>query len=135
MTYTGNYTQAYVGDSATGVGYADFLLGQTQSWNAGVTPEYGGREKLPQIFVQDDYKIKPNLTLTWVCATRFRPVGVKSKATKPLLIRHADPTSNSLGAIWFGSTHANGRTHLQKPVYNTFLPRVGFAYQLTEDDA
>ena len=31
--------------------------------SANETPEYGGREKLPQIFVQDDYKIKPNLTL------------------------------------------------------------------------
>ena len=26
---------------------------------ANETPEYGGREKLPQIFVQDDYKISP----------------------------------------------------------------------------
>jgi hypothetical protein len=31
--------------------------------------------------------------------------------------------------MWYGSTHANGRTSVQAPVYNTFLPRVGFSYQ------
>jgi hypothetical protein len=131
MTYTGNYTQAYVGDSATGVGYADFLLGQTQNWNAGVTPEYGGREKLPQIFVQDDYKIKPNLTLNlglrYQIQTGWSEVKGNEASFDPTI---QNPVSNSLGAIWFGTTHANGRTHLQHPVYDTFLPRAGFAYAL-----
>jgi Carboxypeptidase regulatory-like domain/TonB dependent receptor len=131
MTYTGNYTQAYIGDSATGVGYADFLLGQTQNWNAGVTPEYGGREKLPQIFVQDDYKIKPNLTLNlglrYQIQTGWSEVKGNEATFDPTVM---NPATNTLGAIWFGATHANGRTHLQHPVYDTFLPRVGFAYAL-----
>jgi len=37
--------------------------------------------------------------------------------------------NNALGAMWYGSTHARGRTTLQAPVYNTFLPRFGFAWQ------
>jgi hypothetical protein len=131
MTYTGNYTQAYVGDSATGVGYADFLLGQTQSWNAGVTPEYGGREKLPQMFVQDDYRIRPNLTLNlglrYQIQTGWSEVKGNEATFDPTVM---NPATNTLGAIWFGTTHANGRTHLQHPVYDTFLPRVGFAYAL-----
>ena len=57
LTYTGQYTSQYVGSTTSGVDYADFLLGQTQKWNANNTPEYGGREKLPQLFVQDDYKV------------------------------------------------------------------------------
>ena len=133
MTYTGNYTQAYIGDSASGVGYADFLLGQTQNWNAGVTPEYGGREKLPQMFIQDDYKIKPNLTvnlgLRYQIQTGWSEVKGNEASFDPTV---TNPATNTLGAIWFGSTHANGRTHLQHPVYDTFLPRVGFAYQLNE---
>ncbi len=133
MTYTGNYTQAYIGDSATGVGYADFLLGQTQNWNAGVTPEYGGREKLPQMFIQDDYKIKPNLTvnlgLRYQIQTGWSEVKGNEASFDPTV---TNPVTNTLGAIWFGATHANGRTHLQHPVYDTFLPRVGFAYQLNE---
>jgi hypothetical protein len=131
MTYTGNYTQAYIGDSASGVGYADFLLGQTQNWNATETPEYGGREKLPQMFVQDDYKIKPNLTLNlglrYQIQTGWSEVKGNEASFDPTIM---NPTSNTLGAIWFGSTHLNGRTHLQHPVYDTFLPRVGFAYAL-----
>jgi hypothetical protein len=113
------------------VAYADFLLGQTQAWTAQVTPEYGGREKLPQLFVQDDYKVTPNLTLNlglrYQIQTGWSEVKGNEASFDPTV---QNPVSNSLGAIWFGSTHANGRTHLQKPVYNTFLPRVGFAYAL-----
>jgi hypothetical protein len=60
-TYTaqgGNLTGPYDGFS-----YADFLLGQTQQWSAQNVPEYGGRWKTPQFFVQDDWKMKPNLTI------------------------------------------------------------------------
>jgi hypothetical protein len=131
MTYTGQYTQAYVGSTSTGDPYADFLLGQTQNWNATETPEYGGREKLPQVFVQDDYKIRPNLTLNlglrYQIQTGWSEVKGNEASFDPTV---QNPVSNTLGAIWFGSTHANGRTHLQKPVYDTFLPRVGFAYLL-----
>jgi Carboxypeptidase regulatory-like domain len=131
LLYTGQYTQAYIGDSTTGVGYADFLLGQTQTWIANQTPEYGGREKLPQVFVQDDYKIKPNLTLNlglrYQIQTGWSEVKGNEASFDPTVL---NPVTNTLGAIWFGSTHANGRTHLQQPVYNTFLPRVGFAYAM-----
>ena len=133
MKFTGNYTQAFVGDSASGVGYADFLLGQVQNWQAQATPEYGGREKLPQIFAQDDYKIKPNLTLNLGLRYQIQTGWSETKGNEasfdPTI---TNPVTNTLGAIWFGSTHLNGRTHLQKPVYNTFLPRVGFAYQLNQ---
>ena len=131
MDYTGQYTQAYVGSTTTGAPYADFLLGQTQNWSATETPEYGGREKLPQMFVQDDYKITPNLTLNlglrYQIQTGWSEVKGNEASFDPTV---QNPTSNTLGAIWFGATHANGRTHLQKPVYDTFLPRVGFAYLL-----
>jgi hypothetical protein len=131
LKYTGQYTQAHVGDTASGVGYADFLLGQTQNWQATVTPEYGGREKLPQMFIQDDYKIKPNLTLNLGLRYQIQTGWSETKGNEatfdPTI---TNPVTNTLGAIWFGSTHANGRTHLQKPVYDTILPRVGFAYSL-----
>ena len=65
------YTQQWALDAngvaapvaGTGMEYADFLLGYAQSWNAGVSPEYGARLKTPQMFVQDDWKVRPNLTL------------------------------------------------------------------------
>jgi hypothetical protein len=83
------------------------------------------------MFVQDDYKISPNLTLNlglrYQIQTGWSEVKGNEASFDPTV---QNPTSNTLGAIWFGSTHANGRTHLQKPVYDTFLPRVGFAYLL-----
>jgi hypothetical protein len=132
VNFTGQYTSQYVGSTQSGAPYADFLLGDAQHWEANETPEYGGREKLPQMFVQDDYKIRPNLTLNlglrYQIQTGWSEVKGNEATFDPTV---QNPVSNTLGAIWFGSTHANGRTHLQKPVYDTFLPRVGFAYLLT----
>jgi hypothetical protein len=135
LGFTGSYTSEGVAsglnNSNTGVAYADFLLGQTQNWSAGVTPEYGGREKLPQLFVQDDYKIRPNLTLNlglrYQIQTGWSEVKGNEASFDPTV---QNPVSNSLGATWYGSTRANGRGSIQAPVYSTFLPRLGFAYQL-----
>jgi len=130
MGYTGVYTASTQGDSSTGLAYADFLLGQTRSWSAQVTPEYGGRMRLPQMFVQDDYKVRPNLTLNiglrYQIQSGWGEVKGNMRAFDPNV---RNPATDTMGAMWYGSTHANGRTTLQKPVYNTFLPRFGFAWQ------
>lgn len=130
MGYTGAFTAETQGDSLTGLSYADFLLGQTQNWSAQETPEYGGRMRLPQMFVQDDYKVLPNLTLNlglrYQIQTGWGEVKGNMATFDPTV---QNPKSGTLGGLWFGSTHANGRTTLQKPVYNTLLPRVGFAWQ------
>jgi hypothetical protein len=132
LDYTANWVLDSSGmahiDSNTGWDYADFLLGYVNTWNASVTPEYGGRLKSPQFFVQDDYKIRPNLTLN---------VGLRYQITHGWNevhgnINNFDPTvrntDGSLGAEWYASTHANGRTALQSNTYNTWLPRVGFSW-------
>jgi len=131
FTFNGSYTQAGPAATSTGFTYADFLLGQTQKWTAGVTPEYGGRQKLPQLFVQDDYKVKSNLTLNlglrYQIQTGWSEVKGNERSFDPTV---PNPGTGTLGALWFGSTHANGRSRIQNSVYNTFLPRFGFAYQL-----
>jgi hypothetical protein len=127
--YTGAYTQETQGLSSTGLSVADFLLGQTQNWSANNTPEFGGRIQLPQLFVQDDFKVTPNLTLNLGLRYQIQSGWGEVKGN----MRTFDPTvpnpaTGTLGAMWYGSTHANGRTTLQAPVYNTFLPRVGFSW-------
>ena len=121
----GNATNAY-----DGVAYADFLLGQEQTWSANNTPEWGGRTKSPQVFVQDDFKVRPNLTvnlgLRYEIATGWSEVHGNILAFDPTVI---NPANGSLGAMWYAFSHANGRTHLQAPKYNIVLPRVGFSYQ------
>ncbi|MHB2009961.1 MAG: outer membrane beta-barrel protein, partial [Acidobacteriaceae bacterium] len=131
MRYTGFYTASTQGTSnTTGAAYADFLLGQTSSWTANVTPEYGERLKSPQAFIQDDIKVRPNLTvnlgLRFQGMTGLSEVKGNERAFDPTVL---NPANNTLGAMWYGVTHANGRTTLQAPVWDSFLPRVGFSYQ------
>lgn len=139
VTYNGTYTsingQPGLSLSKTstydsGIGYADFLLGQTQSWSAQVTPEFGGRWKTPQMFVQDDYKMRPNLTvnvgLRYEIETGWSEVKGNMAAFDPTVI---NPANGLPGAMWYGFSHANGRTTLQAPKYDIILPRVGFSWE------
>jgi hypothetical protein len=133
--FTGVYTAgSNVGTlaSTTGSAYADFLLGYVQNWSAVVSPEYGGRLKNPGIFVQDDFKVNPKLTvnigLRWEGNTGWSDVHNNERSFDPNVI---NPATGAPGAMWYATTAANGRHTLQKPVWNNWLPRIGFAYLLT----
>ena len=132
--FTGVYTAgSNVGSlaSTSGVAYADFLLGYAKSWSASVSPEYGGRLKNPGVFVQDDFKVSPKLTLNlglrWEGNTGWSEIYGNERSFDPNVI---NPATNAPGAMWYAITHANGRNTLQKGVWNNFLPRFGFAYLL-----
>ena len=117
--YSGQYTQQWaVGSNGvaapvagTGMEYADFLLGYVNQWTAGISPEYGARLKSPQIFVQDDWKIRPNLTLNlglrYQINHGWTEVTNNMSSFDPTII---NPVDNTPGAYWFGTTHTNGRT-------------------------
>ncbi|RXH54681.1 Oar protein [Granulicella sibirica] len=127
--FTGDYTKGSLADKNSGVDYADFLLGTAHDWSAQVQPEFAGRQKTPQVFVQDDFKIRPNLTLN--LGLRYQVQlgwndAKKDQATfDPNIV---NPVTNTLGAVWFAANKTNGRTALQENKYNIVLPRVGFAY-------
>lgn len=116
---------------ASGNAYADFLLGDIQNWSASVTPEFAGRQKAPQMFVQDDWKVRSNLTIN--LGLRYQIMEGWSDAKKnqrtfdPLV---QNPVTGTLGGQWYASNADHGRTQLQDNVFNTFLPRVGFAYSV-----
>jgi len=141
--YSGVYTEqwttaackapAYVGqvcpDTTTGDEFADFLLGVANNWNAAITPEFGARLKKPQVFVQDDIKVYHNLTvnagLRYEINHGFNEVKGNEAAFDPTIM---NPATNTPGAFWYGSTHANGRNALQETVYSTVLPRIGASW-------
>jgi Carboxypeptidase regulatory-like domain/TonB dependent receptor len=140
LQFSGQYTQHWSLNSAgvaspdnatTGLEYADFLLGQAQQWNAGVTPEYGARLKSPQVFIQDDFKVRPNLTinlgLRYQINHGWSEVHGNADSFDPTVM---NPATATLGATWYQSTGANGRHSVQADVYNTFLPRVGFSWSM-----
>jgi hypothetical protein len=127
FNFSGQYTQASLAATGSGAGWADFLLGDVQSWGATNSPLFGGRQKSPQLFVQDDIKLLPNLTIN--LGLRYQIQRGWSEVHNR--IGDFDPTifntaSGNYGAMWFAP--ANHRTQAQANVYSGVLPRVGFAY-------
>lgn len=135
MDYTGVYTASTQGTAnTTGSAYADFLLGQTNYWSAGVAPEYGGRLKVPQLFVQDEIKVRPNLTadlgLRWMGETGWHEIRGNELSFDPTVL---NPATGTQGAMWYAVTHANGRNSLEAPIWTTLMPRVGISWQPRSD--
>lgn len=115
--------------------YADFLVGLSADWYGNVSPEWGGRLKNPQAFIQDDYKLRPNLTvnlgLRWAGISGWKEVKGNITSFDPTVINPGtDPNgkANTYGGQWFAFNHAGGRDRVEAPNWTTFLPRVGFAY-------
>jgi hypothetical protein len=145
LNFSGQYTQQWTTDPkicgntspaglacanpVTGLEYADFLLGTAQSWSANFSPEFGGRLKSPQLFVQDDIKLHPSLTvnlgLRYQINHGWNEVHGNEASFDPTV---TNPATNAPGAYWYGTTHANGRTSIQANVFNDFMPRVGFSW-------
>ena len=132
FTFNGVYTQATPSTIGSGFGYADFLLGEVQSWSANNQPVSGGRQLSPQIFIQDDYKLRQNLTLNLGLRYQIQDgwceVHGHEGTFDPTILNTATGT---LGAMWFVGDH--GRHQLQQNVHDIFLPRLGFSYSPRPD--
>ncbi|MFY9681829.1 MAG: carboxypeptidase-like regulatory domain-containing protein [Candidatus Sulfotelmatobacter sp.] len=148
--FTGQYTAATVctppvppatlptcgvSTGSTGAGFADFLLGNVQGWSAQNENATGMRLKSPQAFAQDDWKIKPNLTinlgLRWEGNTGMSEQENRLGDFDANLVNTTGPFAGTLGSIWIAPQ--DNRTTLQKPVWNIFLPRLGFAWSTKND--
>ncbi|MFY9804540.1 MAG: TonB-dependent receptor [Candidatus Acidiferrales bacterium] len=131
FNFTGQYT-AQNGVSGTGSGLADFLLGDVENWSATNQSTSYARIKSPQLFVQDDFKVKPNFTLNlglrYVATTGFSEINNSLGGFDPNIV---NPSNGTLGSMWFAGQ--DNRTTLQKPIYDIFLPRVGFAWSWKPD--
>jgi hypothetical protein len=138
-SFNGDYTAGVNGagpnlgtlnTSTAGSGFADYLLGNLNGWSAENQYITGMRMKSPQAFIQDDWKIKPNLTinlgLRWTGNTGMSEVNNKLGDFDPNLINNSGPFAGTAGSIWFAGQ--DNRTTLQKPVWDIFLPRIGFAW-------
>jgi Carboxypeptidase regulatory-like domain len=118
-----------------GSGFADFLLGNVNGWSAENQYLTGMRMKSPQAFLQDDWKIKPNLTinlgLRWTANTGMSEEHNRLGDFDQNLINTFGPFAGTAGSIWFAGQ--DNRTTLQKPIWDIFLPRAGFAWQVKND--
>ncbi len=111
----------YSSGKYTGSGFADFLLNDLGSKGRGsVTGKWGHRHTRAGVFFQDDWKVRPNLTLN---------LGLRWEYTQPVY-EVADRQSNvdlSTGRQLFAGKDGNSRA-LFNPYYKQFMPRVGFAW-------
>jgi hypothetical protein len=110
-----------------GEGYADFLLGTPSSYWISINPETGGRMWSAQMFVQDAYKVKSNLTVTlglrYVIQSGWSEVNNKISSFDPTIM---NPATGTPGAMWYGGQ--NGRHALTKTIPDFFAPRIGVAW-------
>jgi len=115
-----------------GEGYADFLLGLPNSWWISINPETGGRMWSAQAFVQDEYKLKPNLTLTlglrYVAQSGWSEIHNRISSFQTSI---TNPADGSKGAMWYGGQ--NGHRAMTNTIPAFFAPRVGVAWSPGKD--
>ncbi|MGD0226040.1 MAG: TonB-dependent receptor [Terriglobia bacterium] len=132
LSFSGIFSRNPADPTSTGLGYSDFLLGLPQTWSDSMPPELGPRSWNAQLFVQDDYKLRPHLTLNlgvrYQMQAGWREEFNRLASFDPTLM---NPATNTLGAVWYGGQ--DGRTPLQKTLFDIFSPRLGFAWAPTEN--
>lgn len=121
------YDQTLDSVPSEGEGYADFLLGLPEAWWVSINPETGGRMWSAQAFGQDEFKVKPNLTLTlglrYVMQSGWSEVQNQISGFQPSI---ENPAGSPSGALWYGGR--NGHTAMTNTIHDFFAPRVGVAW-------
>ncbi len=112
FTFNGKYS---------GSAFADFLLNALASKGRGsVTGKWGHRHTRAGIFLQDDWKVRKNLTVN---------LGMRWEYTQPVY-EVADRQSNfdlATGKQLFAGKDGNSRS-LFEAYHKQFMPRIGMAY-------
>jgi hypothetical protein len=138
LTYSSNVTKSFTGKSsnltsASGDSLATFLLGGVSAPTLTLAPysTLGTRVKPFSFYGQDDWKVKPNLTLNVGMRWDIFPVVVEAQDRgsfmNPTLTNPITGTAGALSYLGNGSGKANLRS-----AGNTYLgnvgPRLGLAY-------
>jgi hypothetical protein len=120
----------------TGLGFASMLLGEVSSASVNIDTPMSSQFPSYGVFVQDDWKVSPRLTLNLGLRWDYQPQGTEKYDRlhnfNPTLV---DPNFGIPGAIEFAG---NGPGRIGRRLfYDNCLncgwgPRVGFAYQLPE---
>jgi hypothetical protein len=128
----GNYpnTTGGYGTVASGAPYADFLLGQVWGWYVYDYDETGARMWNLAGFVQDDFKVLPNLTLNLGMRYQYQSgwgeVQNRFGSFDPTLVNTGQYVpAGTLGAMIYGGQ--DGRNTIENGV-NEWDPRLGLAW-------
>ena len=126
FNFDGIGTRDPTSNTSTGIGYADFLLGYTQSWSVSDPVETGGRIHNEQFFAQDFYKLKPNLTVNFG-ARVIHQLGWADEHNRIALYDPTltNPATGLPGALGYAGIQIPSAE--QAPIIFV-APRVGFAW-------
>ncbi len=131
FSFTGSYTNNPQSPAGTGVPFADFLLGQVGGGQLTINPAFAVKSWAGGVFVQDDYKLNPRLTLNF---------GVRYDISGPPMERHRwsstfDPylvnsETGLPGVMRYAGV--NGSRLFVRYDKNNVAPRFGFAYSFRD---
>ncbi len=115
---------------ATGVPYADFLLGEVYGWYVYDYPETGARSKSAGLFGQDNYQITPHLAvnagLRWQFQGGWGEVQNRWGTWSPTVVNTGQYVKQgSLGAMVYGGQ--DGRSLVQNSE-GEWAPRLGVVW-------
>jgi len=130
FSFTGVYTQNPQSRSGTGSAFADFLLGEVNSYTVSTRPDNQSRQHTYEGYIQDDWKVAPKLTVN---------LGLRYELAMPWY-----ETSNQYSDFILQPGPAYGllvtapdagqyglRNSFATPDTKNFAPRAGIAYQLS----
>ncbi len=124
------------GFNQTGHGWASMLLGEVNSASGPADVPVGSQFPMYSWFVQDDWKVTPRLTLNLGLRWDYQPQGTEKydrlSNFNPAL---NDPLYNIAGAMEYAGKGPgrNGKRMFYPNSHNDFGPRIGFAWQATNN--
>ncbi len=145
LNFGGQFNKQQINDAATygapsfafngqftGIGYADFLLGKVYSYGYSAQPiGFAGRRQPFAAFVQDDWKVLPNVTIN--LGLRYQHEGPYTEAhnrTANFSPTAINPATQTPGAIVYASS---AQPNIQQGHNALFAPRIGFAVSLPSE--
>jgi Carboxypeptidase regulatory-like domain len=130
-TAAGNNTTVTTG---TGSQYASFLLGQVNNATQLVQAGSAYRRMMYALYLQDDWRATPRLTINAGLRWDFMSQAVEKKnGIQNFNINATNPLNGYAGAIEYAGVNGAGRNFVSEN-WADFGPRLGFAYALTNDN-